>query len=400
NAAVAIGGRLVDEAIWHDGRCTWLGELTPEEAGGAEFGAIGPTIYDGTAGIALFLAQLHAETGIERFAAAARGAIRQSVRKLLDRPERWETGYYTGWTGIAVAAAKIGRAIGDDRLARDEPLGLFLLLSEAPRSPKPDLLSGTAGAVLAFLDLAGLSDDERFLRQAVELGDEVVSAAKRRGSSIWWPTDTGSGRRGLTGFAHGAAGIASALLALYSTTGEVRFRRAAEGAFAFERRNFSPLLGNWLDLRYQVNGTRFGPGAVAADAWCHGSGGILLSRLLAWKLLKDGRYLDEVDLAIQSLLSWFASEPAGSPARWCLCHGFAGNADILLTAATLLPKDAGGLRELARNVGDAGLEIDQSKLKLGLMLGLAGLGYYYLRLASPIVPSPLVPWSIGPDLLG
>lgn len=132
------------------------------------------------------------------------------------------------------------------------------------------------------------------------------------------------------------------------------------------------------------------------DAWCHGSSGILISRLLAWQLLQDDCYLEEAKLAVQSMLRWLGTEPSSSPTRWSLCHGFAGNADILLWASELLPDDSGHLGRLARNVGDAGLAIDQSTMEPGLMLGVAGLGSFYLRLANPAVPSPLIPWNIDP----
>ena len=46
---------------------------------------------------------------------------------------------------------------------------------------------------------------------------------------------------GLTGFSHGAAGIALSLLELWGLTNEPRFRQAAEAGFAYERSLFRRL---------------------------------------------------------------------------------------------------------------------------------------------------------------
>ncbi|HET7035016.1 MAG TPA: lanthionine synthetase LanC family protein, partial [Thermomicrobiaceae bacterium] len=276
----------------------------------------------------------------------------------------------------------------------------------ATKPGEPDVVSGAAGATLAFLALARLTGDEHFLAEAVALGEHLITAARRDATAMWWPVATPAGRRALTGFAHGAAGIATALLALFAATGEPRFAAAARAAFVFESRNFSARRGNWLDLRYPVIGPRDGPAALASSVWCHGAGGIALSRLTAWRVLGDDAYLREARLAIQTTTAWLESAPATAAERWSLCHGLPGNADILLSAANLLPEQAARLRSLATRAGDVGLAAvaaDQpspapiSADEPGLMLGLAGLGYFYLRLARPDTPSILLPL---PEQLG
>ena len=82
DVARAIGDQLVQDAIWYEERCTWLGPArqhrqTPPSDRPATYGVVGPDLYCGTAGIALFLAQLFAETGDRTYRTAARGAVRQ-----------------------------------------------------------------------------------------------------------------------------------------------------------------------------------------------------------------------------------------------------------------------------------------------------------------------------------
>ncbi len=57
--AATIGRRLCDGAVWSHDRCTWLGPRPNPRPGGwleVPLASVGPGIYEGTAGIALFLA--------------------------------------------------------------------------------------------------------------------------------------------------------------------------------------------------------------------------------------------------------------------------------------------------------------------------------------------------------
>jgi hypothetical protein len=411
--AAEIGNRLVQDAIWHDGRCTWLGKLAAQSAGRdagrvVTFGAIGPDVYAGTSGIALFLAQLYAETGVESFRATALAAMKQAIRTIDRIDEPGSLGFYTGWPGVAATAANVGGLLGDHELAKEIPARFAGRLADVARHSVPDLLSGTAGAVVALLALSRMLEDEQLLISAVSYGDRLLATAKRHGRAICWPVNTFLGRRALTGLAHGAAGIGVALFDLFLATHDERFRHAAEAAFAFERRNFSSALQNWVDLRFPVEGSRFGPAAVAASVWCHGSGGIAISRLTAWNVLGDRAYLDEAQTAIRATSRWTEQHLDTFERHWSLCHGLPGNAAILWWAARSLPEQKASLTRLALRVANAGLAMvvtagDPAALcdtdEPGLMLGLAGIGHFYLALANPAIPSVLVPGEVESALL-
>ena len=405
DVARLIGDRIVQDAIWHADRCTWLGprmSLSTGQAANrhATYGVIGPDVYSGTAGIALFLAQLYAETGIERYRRTAHGAMLESARLAGQLAEGGRIGFYTGWPGVAVACARVGCLLDDHALAQATPREIVAQCTRTDPPYELDLLSGVAGAAVAFLELWRRFEDERYLTEAIRFGDVLVSTAKRRGACAWWPVRSLSGKQPLTGFAHGAAGIAFALLELFAASREERFRHAATAAFAFERRNFHPELQNWLDLRYPLVGSRFGPGALAASVWCHGSGGIAISRLRAWNILGDETYLDEAEIALNATRAWLESGNASSNNLWSLCHGLPGNADILLWATELLPRRASSLRRSATETADSGRTVVSSANESsdlfdtdepGLLLGHAGIGYYFLRASNQKIPSVLVP---------
>ena len=199
----------------------------------------------------------------------------------------------------------------------------------------------------------------------------------------------------LCGYAHGAAGIGHALAELFGATGEARFRDAAERAFDYER--------SWLDPGRGPGPTcaasRAAPGGEApvvpaAESWCNGAPGIALSRLRADGAARVRRRCGATPRSRWRRAS--GTSPSCSSATrddFCLCHGAAGAADVLL---------AGGGAELAAQVGRRGVERHSRPGAAdfpcgvtggetpGLMLGFAGIGMFYLRLADRGVESPLL----------
>ena len=85
-AAAGIGERLVREAVWYRAQCNWVGIERDSEDGGERRQAVhcslGPALADGTAGVALFLAQLHAATGDGAVRRTALGAIAQALGQI------------------------------------------------------------------------------------------------------------------------------------------------------------------------------------------------------------------------------------------------------------------------------------------------------------------------------
>jgi lantibiotic modifying enzyme len=203
------------------------------------------------------------------------------------------------------------------------------------------------------------------------------------------------GTKPLTGFSHGAAGIAWALLELATLTGEERFRKTALEAIAYERSLFIPEVGNWPDLR------DFATSALADNnqqptcmtAWCHGAPGIGLARLRCLQHLDDAQIRSEINAALKTTLAH------GFGGNHSLCHGDIGNLELLLQASEIL--DDPQWRHQVNRLSAIILEsinqhgwlcgIPLGVESPGLMTGLAGIGYGLLRLAEPkLVPSVLV----------
>jgi len=208
------------------------------------------------------------------------------------------------------------------------------------------------------------------------------------------------------GFAHGASGIAWALLELHAVTGTERYLETAQEALVYERSGFNAQEGNWPDLRETpVDGEPREPGWMMA--WCHGAPGIGLARLRAQRLLDDPACREEALAAIRSTTQ-AAEQALDSPySNYSLCHGLGSYGELLLLAADELG-DARP-RELAERIGRHGIDaFERERIPWpggttgggdapGLLLGNAGIGHFLLRLADPSVPSVLL---VTPEAVG
>lgn len=390
-----ISRQLCRDALWDGNRCNWLG-WSMETLGGRWFHswrALSGGLYSGTAGIALFLARLEPWTHDPLARETLLGALRQARQAAAGLPAEDALSFYSGPAGIGYACIESGLALDDDSLVRE---GLDLLSRTAAQPPDErflDVVAGSAGLIPVLIDGARRFGREDLLEAAVAHGRLLLKAAHRSAAGWSWATLSHLSRH-LLGFAHGASGIAWALAELYAATGEPELREGVLEAVRYERSHALPDL-TWPDLRAE-------PSAVPAppmNAWCHGAPGIGMARLRLLELLGwEESLATDLGVALRATLADLAS--AGGPANFCLCHGAGGNAELLLLAADALGQP--WLRGQAEAVARQGIaRYHQTGLPWpcgvqgagetpNLLLGLAGIGYFYLRLhGGAAVPSIL-----------
>src|SRR5262249_627776 len=368
--------------------------------------ALGPDLYTGTSGISLFLAHLHRLTGEKLFRTTAEGAIRQATSRLTDVGTPMRPGFYAGLMGIAHALLRVGEILGDE-VGVDEAVRIAAALEKDDlREQGLDLMTGSAGAIVGLLSLYGRRPDDFLLALAIRHGKRLIATARKSPAGLSWDTLPGQTRQDLTGFSHGTAGIASALFELYRVTGDADLRGAAVRALDYERHCFSHEHQNWPDFR------NLGPQGTGAPtfpiAWCHGAAGIGFSRLRAYQITDDPTCREEAETALQTTTKMLAQARSGTLSDASLCHGVFGNAELLTYAAHAHGEPDS--RSLVGELGRLGIERylkDNMPWPCGvpgggetphLMLGLAGIGYFYLRLHDPDrVPCILI---VAPDQRG
>ena len=394
DTVIRIAEAVADAAVWFRGRCNWVGAPTARP-GAPALAALGPDLYGGTSGIAMWLAECAARFGDERLRATALGAIRTALRHA-GRPARGDPdGLYQGPAGVAYAAARVAALLDaeDIRLRADA-----LSASRYRESPPPegaDVMSGCAGAIIGLLAARPAVGDPWSLDAAIGLGDALIG--RRRAAAAGWSW-SGPGDRtmhDLCGYAHGAAGIGHAFAELFGATGESRFGDAARAAFAYERSWLDHGSGTWPDLRGVGRAAPRDAPIPASGSWCNGSAGIALSRLRAAELLP----VEELRADLATALAACERDAGEAFDRahhdLSLCHGACGTAEALLAAAAGNEERRAGL---AAAVSRWGAELDASAGRAGrapavppgLLLGPAGMGLLCLRLLDPRVPSALL----------
>jgi lantibiotic biosynthesis protein len=405
DAAVSIGRRIVADAVWHKGRCSWVGAvLDTSQPWGAEYRALEPTLYDGTAGVGLFLAQLAVATSDAAFHNTAVGAIRHAVAlgqaTVLGRLD----GFHGGSLGIAWAASRAGALLDEEELRSSAHRVPVVARPLTGRHQGPDVLLGSAGSIIALLALASEFHDPALVEEACAMGEELISGATITRHGWSWAVRGPRYRRHLCGLLHGSAGIGWALLELFAATGDERFGTGARGAFAFERSWLDERSGTWPDLR--IGGQRRGAArriaSPAVGTWCHGEGGIALTRLRAIEVLDAESCRRDAEVALEATHRYLARALPYEIDDLTLCHGAAGSADVLLCGAATLGKRWRDTARLAAELGAVALERHEADPTSndwpcgaaggsapGLFRGLSGIGWWFLRLHDWAIPSPL-----------
>lgn len=410
-ASLSIGQTICMRAYWHEDRCNWVGAEPLErddkrQSASSTHRSLGPDLYGGTSGVALYLAELAAATGDEETAQTARGAIKHAFAQVERIPPDLRLGLHTGWTGIAFAACRIGTLL-DEREWQERALVLMKRTSGESAPPGQfDLISGRAGAIIAALIMSESTGERELMDTAVRWGDELVGSATFQETSCSWSSEDVGGTNNLTGLSHGTAGAAHALFELFSVTKQKHYRDAAQSAMNYERKWFVAEAGNWPDFRSDHSGrrTKTRPTSRFSTFWCHGAPGIALARMYAYQQQGEEKCREEANAAIETTKRAVRLALDTGTLNFSLCHGLCGNAETLLEASRnmgLTPEDD-DCKHLCEEVAHQGLERHaHSGLPWpcgthtgetpGLMLGLAGIGHFYLRLANPIVPSVLLP---------
>jgi type 2 lantibiotic biosynthesis protein LanM len=397
--AVAIAAELQQRAIRSaDGSITWISLGYIPEVERFQLQPMDYGLYEGCTGVALFLAALETVTGGAGFRSLVLGAL-QSPRQDLQDPKLSQKfakeigiGGAMGLGSIIYALVRISQFLSEPDLLEDAKQIASLISPELLAvDRKFDIFSGAAGAILGLLALYHISPDSAVLERAIACGHYLLSH-RVTGDSGYRAWATLNGKL-LTGFSHGAAGIAYSLLRLYETAQLPIFLQAAEEAIAYERSVFSPEAGNWPDFR--LIGTRDGK-PTFMTTWCHGAPGIALARLGSLAILDTEEIRQEIEIALKTTRQYNLHRMDH------LCCGTLGRVEVLLTAARKLSKmelletaqkQASWVVARSEQVGSFYLlpGFPTNIYIPSFFQGTAGIGYELLRLAHPdLLPSVLL----------
>jgi type 2 lantibiotic biosynthesis protein LanM len=396
-AFLAEAGRIAEElsrrAIRRDSSAAWIGLDWLGDSEVSRLVALGPELYNGTSGIALFLAGHAAATGdsaSRQLALAAVSHLRQSLkgRNSARMARSLGLGAASGMGSVVYALTVMSKLLDDRDLLADAHAAANLITDDLVEADKQlDVMGGSAGGILGLLRLYRQDGSAHVLERAEKCGRHLL--AQRRsgaeGARSW--AVPGSGPLPLNGMSHGAAGFAYALAALADATGDDAFAEAAAECIAYENASYDAEHNNWPDLRAS-------PKLSWPCQWCRGAPGVGLARIATIQcgMVEAGILRADIGNAL-----------AGAERGWprpidTLCCGTLGSIEFFSEAGAAL--DRPELRDraaqrLAAIVASAAANGDyrwntgRRDFNVGLYRGLAGVGYTLLRQVDESLPNVL-----------
>ncbi|MFF0057188.1 type 2 lanthipeptide synthetase LanM [Streptomyces microflavus] len=347
SAARSVGDQLVSLAYRHKERTNWIGlELL-----GERYWRLAPMAADlasGYTGPALFLAQLAALTGAERYAETAREALApvpgllDALHGRVDDLTVLGSGAFAGLGGIAYALAEVGSLLGDRAVLDLAGPATRLACAASAAEDGYGVRGGAAGGLVSLLAVHRTTGRAEAWRGAERCAERISVAPLPEAG----------------GFAEGAAGIGWALLRFAAAGGGEQYRTAGLGAL---RR-----------AAVEVTGGR---------AWCEGAAGVALA------------IADSPDALADPDLSGWLAEQAGELADSApladdsLCHGELGLLELLGHGAL-----TGDRTPWVRRAGTLLAAADREGPRCGtpghvphpgLLTGLSGVGHGLLRAGFP-----------------
>ena len=388
--ARAIARTLAERAITLDEETSWLALSYLPRTERYQVGLVGDMLFDGRCGLALFLAalaQVDGDDGARALALRVVQPLRVALRqhddaRLRRRLDGRVLGGAFGLGSIVYGFTRLAGLLGDPALLEDARATMARIADDDIAGDRHfDVLSGAAGTLLGLLALHEATGSARALDKAVACGRRLLDARVGPvGARAWQPAFA---QQPIAGFAHGAAGIAYALLRLHRVTGGVAYRAAALEGIAWETSVFNASTQRWADLRPGARPTE------SAGGWCNGAPGIGLARLGALAIAASDELRRDAEVGLEACLRHSLDDVDH------LCCGNLGRVDMLLTGASLLGRPELRRAALAR----AGLVVARARrggayrlqraigpgafFDPGLFQGAAGVGYALLRLAHP-----------------
>ena len=329
--------------------------------------SMGPDLYDGMGGLAVFFAIL-----IKRRLLHDTKLFEQILARLFmytDLGKIRGTGLFSGAGSVAFTYALLYVILQEERFLTYAEKQASLLGAIYIQDKNYDLLSGNAGAIVFLIILYILTKDEKWKSQAIEIGDWLWTKAIKQKQGYGWKLK--SCENALGGIAHGNSGFMIAYAALLEHTGNPKYVKIIKELLNYENSLFDDRVGNWRDMRSPEQN-------IYQNSWCNGASGILLARM---KLAELTDFADDEgiskDIATAAKVLFENIDLRG----FCLCHGVVGNYFIMrryrakYKLNSFQKQQMNNLKmKILRIMSDWSELPFEEKYTMGLMNGIIGIG--------------------------
>lgn len=392
--ATRIAATIAQHGTINDKSAAWVGL---DWLGASEVGqlvTLGPDLYNGASGIALFLAA-HARYANDSSSRELAFKALAATRRQLAQPSapRWARGLgiggASGLGSVVYALTVMSELLAEPSVLQDAVKVSNLFSNELIAADRSlDVIAGSAGGILGLLALYRKTQSTEVLAKAIACGEHLLRQPRLgEAGKLSWAV-LGVSESPLTGFSHGAAGFAYALSSLATVTHRQEFEVAAQECVAYEDSCYNKDVLNWPDLR-DADATVF------PSQWCHGAVGIGLARAASSRVgkAKVETIASDINYAVQNTTAYWPQHVD------TLCCGTLGTIEFLAEAGELLNQPALGhlsdqrLAQIIANrysQGDYAWNAGGTAFNLGLFRGLSGVGYTILRKLDPQLPNVLM----------
>jgi type 2 lantibiotic biosynthesis protein LanM len=395
--ACLIGDALERQAVIFEGAASWIKLVRPfDNSTSVNCAYSDPFLYNGTAGIALFLANLYYASKNKKYFDLAKAALTYSVKAIGKLKEA--SGFviplsaFTGLFGIIYALTETGR-LADDPGFFDMALNLACSIEQSDflEYPDSDIMGGSAGIILVLLHLYNFRPDNKILAMSQALLNSIIKCSEGKLGEKGW--NINGFKRPLTGMAHGAAGIAMAVSRFNSIIKSdyklVHFsaadlESAIKNSITFENSYFCDKEKDWPDLQHLKGREKF-----FMEGWCSGAPGIGLARLFTETQSSETNKIIQADI-IRALKT--CTKNMSSTKKHHLCCGESGR--IMFLACAGIKADMPEYYEIALKAAINMInfykikgfwrfqKVNERMIVHGLMGGVSGIGLTFLKLAD------------------
>jgi type 2 lantibiotic biosynthesis protein LanM len=383
--AQRVGDYIINHAFIGDKEAHWMA-LKREDSNNYRLAPMNQDLFNGASGEILFLAYLHNATREEKYKTLAEKALTGLLAKIQQGKESIRLlGLHTGWGSVIYLLTHLSHLwrrtdLQDyvERLYKDIDFNELIKVDKSY-----SLVKGSAGFMLANLKFHELTGSNSALNWAKQAANYLLYEAKTYENGIGWKI---SGEISLSGMAHGASGFALAFNQLFELTRDKTYLKAIENILSYENALFISEQQNWQDCRNSVR-YRFPNRAICATGWAHGAPGIGITRLD----LRTNEALNKEKIEADLTSALNTGLKRSITQNQCYTMGSFGNLEFLHNYGLRLGDQAvlDKVMEIAQFYlnynGEKGWNcgLPNNLLTQGLITGVTGIGYQYLRMATP-----------------
>ena len=374
--------RILDYDVWNQNHTEVNWYLTRISSNNGYSWHIQPAdmcLYDGLAGIFLIIYGLLSYKKDDRVEKVFK-AIEKQIFQYTDDSLKYlkclkgrNTGAFTGESSIVYTYLCLFRMTKEYKYLEYAEKHVLIVDSLLKHDSKYDLLSGNAGAIVVLCLLYSITEKNNYLEMAIRAAEILKNSAKKQEIGIGWIVDQNTSP--MTGMAHGNSGILMAMITLWKCSGKEEYLEISKEILKYEDALYDPEMNNWKDVRLKKHSIET-DNMQGSIAWCHGSGGILLSRMKCLGMIDDPWWREVLSKDIE--YSYTKLKSCWKRDSWSLCHGIVGNLMIL-----------GKYEKKDYWCNDTVRFLPHEILNPGMMNGYGGVLYSLLQLQGTNLPDIL-----------